>query len=363
LLIRSFLRLLEVDPGFRPQHTAAWRIEMSPRYKSTPQKLAFFEEVVRKVEAIPGVESAGLTDALPLGRNRTWGIAAKGQTYTPDNFPIAFPRMIDPGYIRTMKIPLRAGREFTPSDTAESGKVLIVNQTMADRLWPDQNPLGQIALNSRQEWQVVGVVGNVRHSALEQEAGMEMYFPMTQNHDWGSMDLVIRAGLPVASLVPSVRTRLQSVDSDLPAGDFQTLDQLIDQSVSPRRFVTFLLGGFSVLALILASLGIYGVVSYSVNQRINEIGIRIALGARPASVLRLAIARGVRLTLIGLAMGLGAALILTRVVSSLLFGVTAVDPITFAAIALLLGAVALVACYIPARRATRFDPIIALRCD
>jgi len=363
LLIRSFLRLLEVDPGFRPQHTAAWRIEMSPRYKSTPQKLAFFEEVVRKVEAIPGVESAGLTDALPLGRNRTWGIAAKGQTYTPDNFPIAFPRMIDPGYIRTMKIPLRAGREFTPSDTAESGKVLIVNQTMADRLWPDQNPLGQIALNSRQEWQVVGVVGNVRHSALEQEAGMEMYFPMTQNHDWGSMDLVIRAGLPVASLVPSVRTRLQSVDSDLPAGDFQTLDQLIDQSVSPRRFVTFLLGGFSVLALILASLGIYGVVSYSVNQRINEIGIRIALGARPASVLRLAIARGVRLTLIGLAMGLGAPLILTRIVSSLLFGVAAVDPITFAAIALLLGAVALVACYIPARRATRFDPIIALRCD
>src|SRR5262249_2708927 len=195
------------------------------------------------------------------------------------------------------------------------------------------------------------------------DAGMEMYFPMTQNHDWGSMDLVIRAGLPMASLVPGVRTSLQGVDPDLPAGDFQTLDQLIDQSVSPRRFVTYLLAGFSVLALSRASLGIYGVVSYSVNQRINEIGIRIALGARPTAVLRLAIARGVRLTLIGLAMGLAAATALTRVVSSLLFGVTAVDPITFAAIALLLGAVALVACYIPARRATRFDPIIALRCD
>src|SRR5262249_11337268 len=188
-----------------------------------------------------------------------------------------------------------------------SGKVLIVNETMAHRLWPGQDPLGQIALNSRQEWQVVGVVGNVRHGALEQEAGMEMYFPMTQNHDWGSMDLVIRAGLPMSSLVPSVRARLQSVDPDLPAGDFQTLDQLIDQSVSPRRFVTFLLGGFSILALILASLGIYGVVSYSVNQRINEIGIRIALGARPASVLRLALSRGVRLTLIGLAVGLATA--------------------------------------------------------
>jgi len=271
--------------------------------------------------------------------------------------------MIDSGYIRTMKIPLKAGREFTPGDTAESRKVLIVNETMADRLWPGQNPLGQIALNNRQEWQLVGVVGNVRHGALEQEAGMEMYFPMTQNHDWGSMDLVIRAVLPMASLVPGVRARLQSVDPDLPAGDFQTLDQLVDQSVSPRRFVTFLLGGFSLLALILASLGIYGVVSYSVNQRINEIGIRIALGARPGAVLQLAIGRGVRLTFIGLAMGLGAALTLSRVVTSLLFGVTAVDPITFGAIALLLGAVALVACYIPARRATRFDPILALRCE
>jgi len=165
------------------------------------------------------------------------------------------------------------------------------------------------------------------------------------------------------SLVPSVRARLQTVDPDLPTSDFKTLDQLIDQSVSPRRFVTFLLGGFSVLALILASLGIYGVVSYSVNQRINEIGIRIALGARPAAILRLAIGRGVGMTLIGLAAGLGAGLILTRAVSSLLFGVTAFDPLTFGSIAFLLGSVALVACFIPARRATQFDPIIALRCD
>jgi predicted permease len=363
LLIRSFERLLEVDPGFRPQQTAAWRIEMSPRYKSTAQRIAFFQEVVRKVEAIPGVDSVGLTDALPLGRNRTWGIAPKGQTYTPETYPIAFPRMIDAGYIGTMKIPLISGREFTPGDTAESRKVLVVNEAMAQRLWPDQNPLGQIALSHREEWQVVGVVGNVRHSALEQEAGMEMYFPMSQNRDWGSMDLVIRARISMASLVPGVRAQLQSVDPDLPTSDFQTLDQLVDQSVSPRRFVTFLLGGFSILALVLASLGIYGVVSYSVNQRINEIGIRIALGARPVAVLRLAIGRGVRLTLVGLAVGLGAALMLTRVVSSLLFGVTAADPLTFAAIALLLAGVALVACYIPARRATRFDPIAALRCD
>src|SRR5262249_17562213 len=329
LLIRSFLRLLEVDPGFRPEQTAAWRIELSPRYSTAAQKTAFFEQIVRKVEAIPGVESAGLTDSLPLGRNRIWGVGAKGQTYAEGTYPSAFPRMIDPGYIHTMKIPLRAGREFMASDTAESKKVLVINETMAERMWPDRDAVGQIAITGgRQDWEVVGVVGNVRHGSLEEEASPEMYFPITQSRDWGSLDLVIRAKLAMSSLVPSVRERLRSVDPDLPASDFRTLDNLVDQAVSPRRFVTILLGGFSVLALILASLGIYGVMSYSVNQRTNEIGIRIALGARPPAVLKLAIGQGVKLTLIGLGIGLAAALSLTRVMSSLLFGVSATDPAT-----------------------------------
>jgi predicted permease len=363
LLIRSFLRLLEVDPGFRPEQAAAWRIEMGPKYQTPAQQDAFYEEIVRKVEAIPGVESVGLTDALPLGRNRSWGIAAKGQTYTPETYQDAFPRLIDAGYIRTMKIPLRAGREFTTHDTAESQKVMVINETMAERLWPDRDAVGQIALNGREEWQVVGVVGNVRHGALDQGAGLEMYFPMKQNRDWGSMDLVVRAGLSIESLVPSVRDALRSVDADLPVSDFQPLDQLVDRAVSPRRFVTLLLGGFSLLALILASLGIYGVISYSVKQRTNEIGIRIALGAPAAAVLKLVIGQGVKLTLIGLVIGLGAAFALTRVLSTLLFGVKATDPATFAGIALLLGSVALVACYIPARRATKVDPMVALRCE
>jgi putative ABC transport system permease protein len=363
LLIRSFLRLLEVDPGFRPEQAAAWRIEMGPKYQTPAQQDAFYEEIVRKVEAIPGVESVGLTDALPLGRNRSWGIAAKGQTYTPETFPIAFPRLIDAGYIRTMKIPLRAGREFTTHDTATSQKVMVINETMAERLWPDRDAVGQIALNGREEWQVVGVVGNVRHGALDQGAGMEMYFPMAQNRDWGSMELVVRARLPIESLVPSVRAALRSVDADLPTSDFQPLEQLVDRAVSPRRFVTLLLGGFSLLALILASLGIYGVISYSVKQRTNEIGIRIALGAPAVAVLKLIIGQGVKLTLIGLVIGLGAAFVLTRVLSTLLFGVKATDPATFAGIALLLGSVALVACYIPARRATKVDPMVALRCE
>ncbi|MEN3333752.1 MAG: putative transport system permease protein [Blastocatellia bacterium] len=363
LLMRSFLRLLEVDPGFRPEQAAAWRIEMGPKYQTPAQQDAFYEEIVRQVEAIPGVESVGLTDALPLGRNRSWGIAAKGQTYTPETYPDAFPRLIDAGYIRTMKIPLRAGREFTKYDTAESQKVMVINETMAKRLWPDRDAVGQIALNGREEWQVVGVVGNVRHGALDQGAGMEMYFPMLQNRDWGSMELVVRARLPLESLVPSVRDALRSIDVDLPASDFQPLEQLVDRAVSPRRFVTLLLGGFSLLALILASLGIYGVISYSVKQRTNEIGIRIALGAPATAVLKLVIGQGVKLTVIGLVIGLGAAFALTRVLSTLLFGVKATDPATFAAIALLLGSVALLACYIPARRATKVDPMVALRCE
>ncbi|MEK6302507.1 MAG: ABC transporter permease [Acidobacteriota bacterium] len=361
LLIRSFLRLLEVDPGFRPEQTASWRVEPSGTYETTEQKLGLFGQLVRKVEAIPGVESVGLTDSLPLGRNRNWGVRAKGQPNTPENWQGAFPHMIDPGYIRAMRIPLRAGREFTEHDDAKSQKVLVVNETMAKRLWPDRDPIGQIALNGREEWQVVGVVGDVRHGALEQKANLEMYFPIKQQRDWGGMDMVVRANRPIESLVSSVRSALQSVDADLPNSEFQTLDQLVGQAVSPRRFVTVVLGGFSVLALTLAMLGIYGVVSYSVTQRTNEIGIRIALGAQTLGVLKLIIGQGARLVAIGLGIGLAAAFALTRMLSSLLFGVGATDPVTFLGIAVLLTTVALLACYVPARRATKVDPMVALR--
>ncbi|HSO74789.1 MAG TPA: ABC transporter permease [Blastocatellia bacterium] len=361
LLIRSFLRLLEVDPGFRPEQTASWRLETGGRYETPEQRDALYDQIVRSVGELPGVESVGLTDSLPLGRNRNWAVRAKGQSYTRETWPNAFPRMVDPGYIRAMKIPLLDGREFTEHDTADSQKVLVINNTMARRLWPDRNALGQIALVGRQEWQVVGVVGDVRHGALEQQASLEMYFPIAQNPDWGSLDLVVRTKLPVESLVASIRSALQAVDPDLPNSEFQTLEQLVDQAASPRRFVTVLLAGFSLLALILASLGIYGVISYSVNQRTNEIGIRIALGAQRSAVLKLIIGQGAKLATIGLGLGLLAAFGLTRLLSTLLFGVSAIDPLTFVAIALLLTSVALLACYIPARRATKVDPMVALR--
>ena len=360
LLIKSFLRLLEVDPGFRPEHTGAWRVELSGGTLVSGQQIAFYDNLIRSIEAIPGVESAGLTDCLPLGRNRTWNIRVKGETYAEGQVPLVFPRMIDSGYIRTMKIPLRSGRDFSTHDTAESDKVVLINEAASRRLWQGRDPLGQVLLSGRDELRVVGVVGNVRHSTLEQEAGLEIYFPITQQRDAPALDLVVRAQVPVEVFAPSVRSVLGRIAPNLPTGDFKTLSQIVDQAVSPRRFVVVLLGGFALLALVLASLGIYGVLAYSVTQRTNEIGIRMALGAQTAAILRLILAQGVGLALAGVGIGIGASLALTQVISSLLFGVRATDPLTFVGIALLLLCVALLACTIPARRAIKVDPLVAL---
>jgi putative ABC transport system permease protein len=361
LLMKSFLRLLEVDPGFQASHAAAWTIKAGPAYSTTGQRNGFYEELVRKVETVPGVESVGLTDTLPLGRNRSWGVQVKGETYPPGQGPNAFPRIIDPGYIRTMGIPLRAGREFTNLDTSETESVLLINETMANRLLPDRDPIGQQIVVNGTERRVVGIVGNVRHSVLEEEAGSEMYLPVKQTNWTGALECVVRGKLPLESLAPSIRAALQSVDPNLPATEFKSLEQIVSQTVSPRRFVVLLLGGLSLLALVLASLGIYGVISYSVTQRTQEIGIRMALGAQTADVLKLIIGQGIKLTLIGVTLGLFAALAVTRLMANLLYGVSSTDPLTFMLITLLLTAVALLACYIPARRATKVDPMIALR--
>jgi len=362
LLIRSFKRLLEVDLGFRPEQAAAWRIETGDRFPNPEQRNAFFNQLVQSVEAVPGVESAGLTDTLPLGRNRSWVLRAKGETYAEGQLPVVFPRIVDHGYIQTMRIPLRAGRDFTEHDTAESERVLIINETMARRVWPGKDAVGQIGLLGNQEWKVIGVVSNVRHSELEKEAGLEMYLPITQAGS-NSVELVVRTKSTTESLAPSVRAALKNVDPNLPTTEYQTLGQLVDQAASPKRLVTLLLGGFSLLALVLAALGIYGVISYSVAQRTHEIGIRLALGARGADVLKQVIGQGMVPVLMGLAIGLIAAVALTRLMSGLLFGVGATDPATFAVIAVLLAGVALVACWVPARRAAKVDPMIALRCE
>ncbi len=258
-----------------------------------------------------------------------------------------------------MRIPLVAGRDFNEHDTAESEKVILVNEKMARRLWPNQNPIGQIA-NVNGENRVVGVVGNVRHQALEQEGGLEVYLPITQASS-GSVELVVRTGLATKSVAPGVRAALRAVEPALPSVEYQELGELVDRAVSPRRFMVMLLGAFAAAALLLAAIGIYGVVSYTVSQRTQEIGIRMALGASAGQVQRQVMTQTVALVSIGILAGLACALILTRLMASLLYRLEATDPLTFIATSLALLVVAVSAGYVPALRASRVDPMSALR--
>ena len=363
LLLRSFVSVLDVDLGFQPARTAIWTIEPGQKYQTGAQRVALYQELTRRVEAVPGVESAGLTDCLPLGRNRAWGLRAQGVQYAEGQAPIAFPRIIDPGYIPAMKIPLRAGRTFTGHDTAQGERVVVLNENAARRLWPDRDAIGQIALVGGDTGaRVIGVVANVRHSSLEETAGLEMYLPMTQ-YGSGSMELVVRTRRPPDSIAPEIRATLRSVEPSLPTAQFRTLDDVVDHAVSPRRFVVLLLGSFAVLALVLASLGIYGVVSYSVAQRTQEIGIRMALGASAGHVQIRVLRETMLLAIAGAVLGVFGAIAVSRLIASLLYGVQPGDLATFAVTVGALTFVAALAGYLPARRASRIDPMNALRAE
>jgi predicted permease len=362
LLIRSFLRVLDVDLGFRPERAAALRIDPNATYSTQAQRNSYFTEALHRVLDLPGIEAVGLSDALPLGRNRSWGIGAKGQVYKRGEYPDAFVRIVSDGYFHAMGIPLRAGRDFSERDAPGSLPVIVINQTLARVLWPDQDPLGQI-VQVDVDRTVVGIVGDVRHLALEQGSGSEFYLPIRQTQDYSSVDLVVRTALPPHELASRVRDALKPLDPNLPTVGFRTLQQLVDKAASPRRFVVVLLGGFASFALILASLGIYALISYSVSQRNQEIGIRMALGASPAMVRRLILGETLRLAGVGVAIGLGAALVSTRLAASLLYGVTPTDPLTFGVMVVTLGAVAATAGYLPAIRAARIEPMSLLRAE
>ena len=361
LLIRSFLRVLDVNLGFRPERAAALRIDPSFRILSLAQQNAFIDDVLNRARSVPGILAAGITDGLPLRDDRSWQVSAVGQVYDRRHPPPEpFIRVVSDGYFAAAGIPLRFGREFTGRDRASSERVVMVNETLARTLWPGQNPLGQMVTTDGGR-QVVGVVADVRHAALEQAGGPEMYLPMRQTGDYAAMQLVVRTALPPDSLAAGIRTALRPLDPNLPVREFVTFQDLVDKSVSPRRFLVLLLAGFAGFALVLASLGIYAVISFSVSQRVQEIGIRMALGASATDLQRRLVLRTLALAAIGLALGMAGSRVLSSALGSLLFGITAGDPLTFIEVGTLLIAVASIAGYIPAWRASRIDPMIALR--
>jgi predicted permease len=353
LLIRSFLRVLDIDLGFRPEQAAALRIDPNSAYKTQEMRNVYFTKALHSVRDVPGIEAAGLTDAVPLGHNRSWGVAAKGQVYKREEYPDGYVRIVSDGYFKAMGVPLRAGRDFSERDD--------INETLARFLFPGRNPIGQIVNADRPDRTVIGVVGDVHHLALEEKSGNEFYIPIRQTQDYGSVDLVVRTSLSTSALVPRLREALKPIDPTLATGTLRTMQQIVDKAASPRRFVVLLLGGFAAFALILASLGIYAVISYSVNQRTQEIGIRMALGASAQSLQAGILLQTLTLAAIGMLLGVASSWALARTLSGLLFGVTSTDPATFAAMLLLLTAVAALAGYLPARRASRIDPMAALR--
>ncbi len=363
LLLKSFSKVLDVELGFQPAEVTAWRVDTNRPFESTAASLAFYEDLVSNVEAIPGVEAVGLSDCLPLGRNRSWGIRVQGVAYEEGSYPpSAFPRIVDRRYIAAMGIDLLDGRHFTVDDDEDSPPVIIINESGARILFEGEDPLGRVLLTAGQEWEVVGLVADTRHQSLEEDAGIEMYIPMGQG-GWPTLDMVVRSRLPVEALRRPVEAAIASTDPSMPRGDFRTLSSVVDRSVSPRRFILLLLGGFAGTALLLAALGVYGVLSYTVTQRVPEIGIRMALGESAGKVLGRVVTRTVTLAGVGIVAGVVGSLAASRLLASLLFGVETTDVWTFLSMAGLLLLVSAVAGYFPARRASRTDPMVALRVE
>lgn len=297
---------------------------------------------------------------LPLDRNRSWGFQAKGRIYREGELGGAFVYIATPGYLRAMGMQLRKGRDFRWQDTSKSERVVIINQEAARYHWPGQDALGRIALVNGRDTRVIGIISDVRESSVETGSGVEMYLPATQADPEGA-ELVVRSSLPPEALASSVMRTLRAYNPQQPAAAFRPIQSLVDHAISPRRFFALLVTIFAALGLLLAALGIYGVISYSVSRQTQEIGIRMALGASAGQVQLRVIARTLRLALAGIVLGTAVSFGAARWIAALLFGTKPGDPATFAGMVVLLGAVALIAGYVPARRASRIDPVVALR--
>ena len=360
LLLRSFLRVLDVDLGFEPSRAAAISVDYDDG-RNAAKRTAIWQEVVRRASLIPGVEAAGISDNLPMSRNRSWGIKAKGGDYDGGKFQGVFVYIVSPGYLKCMGMRLIEGRDINWADLSDNQNVVIINETVARKLWPGQDPIGRIALAGGTEARVIGVIADVRETSAEDDAGWQMYLPATKKFGPEGCYLVVRSKLPPGTLATSVRRTLRQINPGQPATEFKPIQNLVDHATSPRRFFFLLVSIFAGLGLLLATLGIYGVISYSVTRETQQIGIRMALGATQERVLFDVIRKTLRLAFIGISAGVVSSLVVARLIASLLFGTAPTDPQTFATMVVLLGAVALLAGYLPARRASRIDPIIALR--
>jgi putative ABC transport system permease protein len=368
LLISSFLHLQKLDPGFRADHLLTAKIELPElKYPDREHRIPFFDNVIRRVTALPGVQSAAIAGNLPLTYNGdSMYIGVEGiPDPPPDQQRDVIYRAIGPGYFNTMGIQLLRGRDFTEQDTTETGYAVIVSEKMAKHFWPGQDPIGKRLKNgsttSDSPWrEVIGVVKDVRQNDFVAEPKLQMYMSYRQLKFLAPNALVVRTSVDPMSLAMPLRNAVWAVDKDQPVSNIRPMDEIVSAAVARQRFSTMLLGIFAALALVLAAVGIYGVMSYSVAQRTREIGIRMALGAQRSDVLRMTMGQGLKLVSMGVGLGLIAAFVVTRVMASLLFGVSVTDPITFITISLILMGVALVASYIPALRATKVDPMVAL---
>jgi putative ABC transport system permease protein len=364
-MIRSFIRLQQVNPGFNPNHALAVNIALPGRkYQNSDQSLAFFERLIERTSALPGVVAAGLSQSLPIQDDFLVGFDIQGRPPVPPGEGKSTNYYaVTPDYFTAMGIPLLRGRLFTEQDNKNARPVAIINETMATQYFPDEDPIGKsihVTQGPEKFREIVGIVGDVKQYGLARPSPLQTYEPYLQM-PFGGVTLVVRTESNPAALSGAIRSEVLAIDNEQPVSRIRTLDQIISGSVQQQHFLMLLLGVFAAVAMILAAVGLYGVMNYAVTQRTHEIGIRMALGARTANVIRLIVVHGMLLTLIGVGIGLAGAFAVTRLMATLLFGVSTTDPLTFAGISVLLTLVALVACLAPARRAIKVDPMRALR--
>lgn len=374
LLIKSFYRIQRIDPGLNPLNVLTMEIALPrTKYVSSQQQASFFQQLLEHVKSLPGVQYASVINDLPLasGGSSTAFVVGGHPAPVLGQEPRAHYRPVSSDYFLAMGIPLIKGRSVTERDTKDAPLIVVISQGIAQRFFPNEDPIGKrIGIDSPPEWrEIVGIAGDVRHHGLDNEVKPHLYIPYLQNTSEyltltsATMSLVIRTTAPPQSLAESVRREVLALDKDQPVSKVKTMEQVVDESITQRHFNMMLLIILAIIALILAAVGVYSVISYSVTRRTQEIGVRMALGAKARDILWLVLRQSIMLILIGSLIGLSAAFMLTRVMSSLLFGVSPTDPLTFGSITLFLILVALSACLIPANRATRVDPMVALRCD